>query len=55
MFCVCVVIFGKLYENVLNQSGVGAGADPSSPGQLGAHDETRLAKTSGQNNTDLGN
>ena len=53
--CVCVLIFGKLYEDVLNQSGVGAGADPSSPGQLGAHDETRLAKTSGQNNTDLGN
>ena len=40
--CVCVVIFGNLYEDVLNQSGVGAGAAPSSPGQLGAHDKTRL-------------
>ena len=43
MSCVCVVKFGNLYEGVLDQSGVGAGAAPSSPGQLEVHDKIRLA------------
>ena len=49
------VIFGGFFKDALDQSRVRAFAAPSSPGQLGAHDETRLAKTSGQNNIDLGN